>query len=125
MAVKKVLLTVAISGMAWGALTLPASAETPLDGLAPVGEAPTAPPLPAPLGEAPAAPPLPAPLGEAPAAPALPELFAPAPERPPSAPAGVSPEDCIAAGGNVERPQDGGPGYECEGGDDDGMPVRE
>jgi len=96
MNVKKLLLTVVISATAWGGLAMSAAAETPVDGLLPGGTAPALPPLPILMEPEPAA---------------------------ETAPAGVSPEQCIDDGGNVERPQDGGPGFYCNGGAHDGMTI--
>lgn len=135
MQLRKVLLAVAISGAACGALALPAAAESPLDGVLPAAEIPTPPAgeIPTlPGGELPAPPggELPAPpVGEPPA---LPAPLGPSAETEPEAepaadPNLVSPDDCIAGGGNVERTeadQEIDAEFYCNGGTADGKGIQ-
>lgn len=128
MQLKKVVLAVVVSAVAWGAATLPAAAESPLDGLPPA-DAPVVPGVEVP--EVPGAE-LPAPpdgglpgLPGGAEAPALPPPLDSSAEAEPQ-PARVSPEDCIARGGNVERTNRGQADtrYYCHGGTEDGTGIR-
>ncbi len=127
MQVKKVVLAVAVSGAAWGALALPAAAESPPDGI-PSADAPVIPgaEVPAvPGAELPAPPDSGLPGGaEAPALP--PPLGSSAEAEPEPQPARVSPDDCLAGGGNVERTDNGQAAtpYYCHGGTEDGTGIR-
>jgi len=134
--VGRMILAVVISGAGCAALALPASAASPLDGalheLRDLGA-----PVPPSTGDLPSPPP-----GLLPADPAsgLPEpvggelkglagpLAPPSKPEPAPRPRRVSPEDCVADGGNVERTrpdQELGTTYYCNGGTHDGRGVSQ